>query len=67
MTLKIQEKALLPLALKVKESMGIQHYIAFKEMKPNELETWLKSCYNLRPDIVLREIVNFPNMVNWEN
>ncbi|WP_334826184.1 hypothetical protein [Nostoc sp.] len=66
MHLNIQDKVLLPLKLKVKESMGIQEYIAFKKMKPDEIENWLKSCYNIRRDIVLRELLNFPNLVDLE-
>ena len=67
MNIVVEDKALLPLAVKVKQSMEIHKYIPLKDMNVTELKKWLNSCYDLRPDIFLKELANFPNLIKLEN
>ncbi|MDZ8032955.1 hypothetical protein [Nostoc sp. DedSLP04] len=67
MKIVVEDKALLPLALKVKQGMEIHKYIPFKDMDVTELKKWLNSCYDLRPDIFLKELANFTNLIRLEN
>lgn len=54
MKLTVPPKALIPLAINVKESMGIQQYINFKDMNVAEIEIWISAYYSVNPEIVIR-------------